>query len=468
MLQLETRVADSMARYALAPHGASLVVAVSGGADSVALLLLLAALRDQADYRLVVAHLNHSIREEAAMDARFVQELAASLDLPCQVAIADVPALAATRSISLEMAAREARYEFLEQVARQHGATRIAIAHHADDQAETLLLNLMAGTGTRGASGMQPARKLGQLDVIRPLLEIPKEELLSYLRDAGQSWCEDVTNACLDQRRNRVRHRLLPLLRAEFNPAVVEALSRFAELRRDEEAWMGQTAHALLAICRSDDGRLQATELLALPPAAQRRVMRSWLQQGGLGERRLSLETIDRALGIANMTDGSCSHDLAAGWRLVNEYGNLRMTRKSPAPPLFRERPLAIPGTTPMDELGLRVTAEEGGPLRRDRHARPGYYPRFATLRSPRPDEPPLTVRTRRPGDRITPCGMQGSRKLKNVWIDLKVPEARRDAMPVVACGDALVWVPGYCVAAEWAVQDERADRLALTIETTP
>ncbi len=469
MQKLEQRLTDIIARDALIPPSARLIVAVSGGADSVALLLLLNALRERQDYVLIVAHLNHAMREAAVSDATFVQQLALSLDLPCEVAVHDVPALATERGISLEMAAREARYEFLEHVAQQHRATHIAVAHHADDQAETLLLNLTAGSGTAGAGGMQPSRPLGDCHIVRPLLEITKAELLTYLASHDQSWCEDASNSCLDHRRNRVRHHLLPLLQAEFNPNIVAALARFSTLRREEERWMSALATEQLAACRGPSGALIADRLLALPLAAQRRVVHRWLQSCGLGARRLSQETVAGVLTFAATATGSCRHSLPGHWQILSEYGQLRTEQ---APPPHRipswEVTLALPGCTMLPLLGLQLTAVAGHGIRRDHDALPGDYPRFATIRHPRPDDLPLTVRTRRPGDRITPCGMQGSRRLKQVWIDLKVPEARRDSMPVVASGDRLVWVPGYGVAAAWAVPAADDDTLALTFEKTP
>ncbi len=469
MQQLEQRVADTIARGGLIPAGARLIVAVSGGADSVALLLLLTALRDQANYTLIVAHLNHAMREAAVADAIFVQQLAHSLDLTCELTTRDVPTLAAARGISLEMAAREARYDFLATVAQQHAATHIAVAHHADDQAETLLLNLTAGSGTAGAGGMQPSRPLGACHIVRPLLEITKAELLAYLASHHQAWCEDASNTCLDYRRNRVRHQLLPLLQAEFNPHIVGALARFSKLRREEERWMSMLAEEQLAACLDPSGGLNAERLLDRPLAAQRRIVHRWLKNCGLGARRLSQETIEGVLTFATKAAGSCRHSLPGRWQIVSEYGWLRAEQTS-APHAMApwEVLLALPGTTMLPELGLQLTARPGRGIRRDQDALPGSYPRFATIRCPEPADAPLILRTRRPGDRITPCGMPGSRKLKQVWIDLKVPQARRDSMPVVACGDSLVWVPGYGVAAAWAVLGADEANLTLTLDKPP
>ena len=318
---------------------------------------------------------------------------------------------------------------------------------------------------------------LGKFDTVQTTLQrtmegaddATKAELLTYLASHDQSWCEDASNSCLDHRRNRVRHHLLPLLEAEFNPNIVAALARFSTLRREEERWMSALATEQLAACRGPSGALIADRLLALPLAAQRRVVHRWLQSCGLGARRLSQETVAGVLTFAATATGSCRHSLPGHWQILGEYGQLRTEQ---APPPHRipswEVTLALPGCTMLPLLGLQLTAVAGHGIRRDHDALPGDYPRFATIRHPRPDDLPLTVRTRRPGDRITPCGMQGSRRLKQVWIDLKVPEARRDSMPVVASGDRLVWVPGYGVAAAWAVPAADDDTLALTLEKTP
>ena len=230
----------SVRKHGLIRRGQHVLVAVSGGADSVAMLLALDELKRLLGIRLTVAHLNHHIRgNEAKKDAEFVRKLAAGLKIPFVGGDADVPRLAKSRGLSIEMAAREARYEFLADAARKKGADVIATAHTADDQAETVLLKLCRGAGSRGLSGIPRETTINGVRVVRPLLDVTRVEIESFLRRKKQAWREDRTNRDTAYLRNRVRHELLPMLESKLNPGIREALLRTADILREEDDLLG-------------------------------------------------------------------------------------------------------------------------------------------------------------------------------------------------------------------------------------
>ena len=279
------------------PRSSTLVVGVSGGADSVALVDALASLRRRRGFRVLAAHLDHGLRPGSADDAAFCAELCRSLDVPLRVDRADVRARAARERGGLEQAARRERYAFLRRVKEEEGAVAIAVAHTRDDQAETLLLRLLRGAGATGLGGMRPRSR----DVLRPLLAVSRGEVLAQLRERGLAWREDPSNDDLDHRRNRVRHELIPYLEERFNPAIRASLARTASLLADEAAHVRREAETLLAtISREEDGALLlGRPALADAPAAVARaaIRQALLRTGGLA--RVGAVHVEGILGLA-------------------------------------------------------------------------------------------------------------------------------------------------------------------------
>jgi tRNA(Ile)-lysidine synthase len=258
-----------------------LIVAVSGGADSVALLHLLL----EAGYRnLVVAHFNHRLRGKASEgDAAFVEKLAAKLDLPCEIGEGDVRKLAASRKCSLETAAREARYSFLATVVRKHRARMVVLAHHADDQVETCLFNFLRGSGIAGLSGMKPRSKrtVGgiEMELLRPLLPSPKVELLGYLKGRKIRFREDATNSVADASRNKLRLKVLPLIEELLGPSFKGSIVRNTSLLADEEDLLSSLTQPIAL-----QEKLRVKLLRELHPALRRRVLHAWLKNRGIDE----------------------------------------------------------------------------------------------------------------------------------------------------------------------------------------
>jgi tRNA(Ile)-lysidine synthase len=265
------------------PRSAIVVAALSGGADSVALVDALASLRRRRGFQVVAAHLDHGLRPGSAEDAAFCEELCRSLDVPLRVGRADVRGRASRERGGLEQAARRERYAFLRRVKDEEAAFAIAVAHTLDDQAETLLLRLLRGAGATGLAGMRPRSR----DVLRPLLAVSRAEVLDHLRERGLGFREDPSNADLVHRRNRVRHELIPYLEERFNPRVRASLARTASVLADEAAHVRREAEALLgAISREEGGALllRRSALAEAPAAIARATIRQALARaGGLG-----------------------------------------------------------------------------------------------------------------------------------------------------------------------------------------
>ncbi len=279
------------------PRSATVVVGLSGGADSVALVDALASLRRRRGFRVLAAHLDHGLRPGSAADAAFCAEVCRSLDVPLRVGRADVRTRASRERGGLEQAARRERYAFLRRVRDEEGAVAIAVAHTRDDQAETLLLRLLRGSGATGLGGMRPRRG----DVVRPLLGVSRGEVLAHLRERGLAFREDPSNADLVHRRNRVRHELIPYLEERFNPKVRASLARTASVLADEAAHVRREAEALLAAISREEGgavHLRRSALAEAPTAVARAAIRQALVRAG-GLARVGAVHVEGILELA-------------------------------------------------------------------------------------------------------------------------------------------------------------------------
>lgn len=455
------------------PRGAAVVVAVSGGADSMALLHAFHALAPRQGWRLTVAHLHHGIRgARADEDARFVRQAVRRLRLPCVVGRADVPALARRRGVSLEMAARTARYAFLLRTARRAGADVVATAHTADDQAETVLLKLLRGAGRTGLSGIAPETAVGGCRVVRPLLGVSRSAILAYLRQAGAAWREDETNADRSFLRNRVRHDLLPLLEREFNPRIRETLNRMSRIFAAEDEWLEELAARSAADCevpapgRDATGTALACDRLRrLPLAVRRRVLRHWLIRRGVPESCLDFETLERVTALNDAARGNKVLLLGEGCRVRRSYGRLHLGAADPAASSAFMAVLRVPGTTLIPGAGWRIVTRLAPGLVKERAPCAGTLPARASFSAAAWDRQAIAVRPWKAGDRMAPWGLAGTKKIQDILVDQKVPRAERQRLPVFESGGEIVWLPGYRVARSWAVTDPDALNLQVRIE---
>ena len=433
-------VGRTIARHHLLSPRESVLVAVSGGPDSVALLATLLEL-NPGGWRIGVGHVDHRLRGlESLRDRRFVERLAARLGCEFYVAEARV-----TRGANLEERAREARYGALFDLARRNRYRTIATAHTLDDQAETVLHRLARGAGSAGLAGIARKRVDG---VVRPLLDVARKDVLRFLRRRGLGHRVDRTNASPRFTRNRIRRRVLPLLARELNPAIHAALGRAADLIRDDDAVLETAARARLRRIRSAAG-LDCSHLRHLAPALQRRVVRLWIaaERGGL--RAVGLEHVERVRTIACEGRDGARISLPGGL-VTRVRGRLRW---GGLPPVRRRRfvrELPREGSLSVEGWCFEVRRVERGAV-------PARW--RAVFDLAQLDGRRLEVRSPRPGDRIRPLGLGGTKKLQDVFVDAKVPRAERSVWPLLTGRGRILWVPGL-VRSEEALASERSERL--------
>jgi tRNA(Ile)-lysidine synthase len=326
--QLHQRVRRTIERYALCPPGSHVLVAISGGSDSVALLFLLRDLAENGQFTVAgLAHVNHRLRPTADRDEQFCRDLADRLHLRIAVKKEDVRGYARGRNLSVEDAARRIRYDFLEQAAGAFGADRIAVGHTQDDQAETLLLKLIRGAGLTGLAGIRQRR--GR--IIRPLLDAARSDLRKYLADIGQEWIEDESNEDLANPRNRIRHRVLPELDRAAGTSTRSAIARAAGLAREDTEWLDELAerrYEQLAQPSEDGVTIEAAALAAEPPPVRRRVLLKALRVAA-GGREVGLDHVEAASAAV---DGSAGGADFPGGRMELRRGKLVLIQQKPAP----------------------------------------------------------------------------------------------------------------------------------------
>lgn len=458
------RVKSGITKHGLFSAGEHVLVGVSGGADSVCLLFVLNALAPSLRLQLTAAHLNHGIRKPgAAKDEAFVGELAARLGVRLVTQRVHVPRRARNAGVSLEMAAREARYTFFSHWARRTGATTVATAHTADDQAETVLLKLARGAGPTGLSGIARETVLRGWRIVRPLLDFSHDEICAFLRSQGVGWREDETNRDVTFLRNRVRHDILPLLEKNLNPAIRQSLIRTAEILAAEDRWLTEISREALRDCRSSvHGALSVSRLNVYRLAARRRVLMLWLREEGVPADRVDFDLIERLNALlAGRTGGRTR--VGASLVVTRSYDHL-VVAESPSPEgdvNFR-KPLPVPGEISLPEVGICFRATLGPGVERPRGGKPGDLPARASISKRAVGRKRLYIRFRRTGDRIKPMGMRGSRKLQDIFVDAKVPRACRSRIPVVECGGEIIWIPGYRVARGWDVRPSEKNAIQI------
>ncbi len=456
---LPDRVLKFIRGHRLITEGGKLVVAVSGGPDSVCLLHILLGLRDRLGITLHVAHLNHRLRgAESDADASYVAGLARKFDLPCTVERRDVKAYQKSRLLSLEEAAREVRYSFLAEVAEATGADSVAVGHTLDDHVETILMHLIRGSGTRGLRGLQPSSQLhfgkAALTVIRPLLEVSRKETAAHCRRYRLRPRLDTSNLSGSPLRNKIRQQLIPLLES-YNPQVTDALLRTARIAADDLAILEEDALKLgrhLLKEQGDTVILDKENFSKLPAALQHHLLRSAIEKllGNLMD--IESRHIAEIMAALNKPAGKVI-TLPDGLTFTIEYDRYLLgsdpAALSPFPSIENERDLQIPGTTALpgwhvvaDVIKQKPVEEEGD----------GYTAYFDFDRT----GDKLTMRPRRPGDRFQPLGMSQPKKLNEFMIDSKIPRAWRRRVPIVCSPEQVIWVVGWRI-------DERTKVTAAT-----
>ena len=516
--RLEKEVAAALGRAGYSGNDTQLVVGVSGGVDSVSLIICLSRIQKDQRLRLHVAHLNHQARgKEAYRDAQFVSDLAQRLGLDANIEEGDVPAYQKEQRISsFEQAAREVRYRFLAGVAQTVGATAVAVAHTSDDLAETLLLHILRGSGTRGLQGMAElspwpgpllnqsmlnqrnpsSSEEGKLLLFRPLLGLAKTDTLRYCQGLGQGYREDSSNDSTEFTRNRIRLSLLPLLETEFNPKVRESLVRLSRAAALELEYLDGEADILWRRITVETGEgidFRLPELSEAHPALQRLVLRKGYSKLAGDARQLTQRHLDAMAHLVRSTPRSKSAgrslDLPRAIKLHRSYDYLRLSREASLPCPFPhidwgiDRAECLPSPHPngnpanvragLWEIALRIVDRSQVGFVGGAGPKPGFGSvsegnSWTAYLDRESIGNQLQVRTWIPGDRFQPLGMAGYKKLQDFFTDAQVPREWRQRIPLLVTERGIAWVVGYRIA-DWARvnDDNRQGKQAIEVVFT-
>ena len=454
------RFKADIAKKELVFRGETIVLAVSGGPDSLCLLHLFNRLASEDSLRLVVAHLNHGLRPEAALEEAGVAALAACMSLPFMTKRINIRSYKKKFGLSEEAAGRRARYRFLLQVARNCQAEAIALGHHRDDQAETVLLNLLRGSGIDGLSGMLPLRLINGVKLIRPLLDFRRSEIETYCLEHDLKPYTDSSNLETDYTRNKIRLELIPHLEERYNPRIREALAGLAELAAEDRFYFEHLARkkaGRLAERRGNYILLDLSSLNALPRAISSRVLRLLLRRYRNGQE-LGRAHLNQLLKLAGEGKTGARLNLPGGLRAYRAKDDLILARKNDLKPeKIGEQELVIPGLTALPgrkAISARLAQKDG--LNWPPQCSSAYLD-YDTIPSGR-----IVIRSRKPGDRFHPHGATGSKKLKSFLIDQKVDQIFRDTLPLVTIGSEIIWVAGLRIAHPYRVTNKTVKVLCL------
>ena len=431
-------------KYHMFEERSRVIAAVSGGADSVCLLSLLIECREKLCVHVSALHVHHGLRgEEADRDARFVQELCSRLGVPCQVVWADAAGYAKAEGLSLEEAGREIRYRAFEEEADRIGADRIAVAHHSGDNAETILHNLMRGSGLKGMGGIPPVR--GR--IVRPLLCFTREEILSYLEERGISYCTDSTNLANDYTRNKLRNQVLPMVKNLINPRAEENINHAGLLIAQADEYLSNQAKLWLkryGVFETERSGVALDAFLDQPP-----ILRSYAVMHLIGGMSSSLKDItsrhiEQVCGLALKDVGSRA-DLPYGLLARRDYLTLWIESK--------KRDISVDIELP--KLNITVFPyEKSREIPKNRYTKWFDYDRIKGT---------VSVRMRRTGDYITIPG--GRKTVKSYMIDEKIPREERDRIPLLADGDHIIWIIGYRISEYYKVTEDTKKVLQVQLD---
>ncbi len=465
-LNVEQQVLEFCERNSLLGQNDQIVVGVSGGFDSLCLLHLLKTFSARFALKLTVAHLNHQLRsDEAQLDEKFVRDTAGRWQLPLVVDRQPVAELAAQRHQSIEEAARQVRYDFLQGVAREVGANKIAVGHNADDQAETVLMHFLRGTGLSGLRGMLPivqmerggpeAEGVTGLWLIRPLLETSRADIEAYCQAHRLTPRQDQSNADITFFRNRLRHELIPYLKS-YNPNINQVLRRTAKVAAaDLELLDGQTALAWQSVAQAAADRIifDLPGWLNLPLALKRSTLRRAVQALRHSLRDIGFEHIEWAIEVVESGQTGAKASLPGGLLLTRSYQTFTIAAQNAAIETETSVPymapdqvvtIAIPGVTPLPGTGWQLRAKLMAPAGLNPQQISQVNRWEAYLDADVVGKAPV-LRTRRPGDTFFPFGLgEHSQKVQDFMINAKIPAARRPHVPLLAANNQILWICGY------------------------
>lgn len=451
-------VRDTMRKYQMVRQGDTVVVAVSGGPDSMVLLHVLNQLKEELHLQLQVVHVNHMFRgEQARQEAQMVADYARTLGLPVRVFQEDVPALIKQSKDSKQAVARTVRYRCIEQVANEVGAQRIATGHHADDQAETVLMHLLRGTGLTGLQGMLPVR---QERYIRPLFEVTRQEIEQYCQEENLPFALDPSNASNVYTRNRIRNQVLPLLQC-INPGIVSTLNRLAKIAQAEGEYLERQTQALVksmvSCVQPGVYQISVVDLLDTDIALQRRIMR-WLLAELRGQSvNTDFDEVERILSLATLKSSGQVLRLAKDIWVRRSYNQLIFGNTEEGSVSSYVYALPVPGRVVVPEAGVVIEAT----LMKDGEQKAHTF----ALDFHKTGEE-LIIRNRQPGDRFRPQGATGGKKLKDWLIDQKIDRLERDRLPLIVKGEQVVTVGNLRANEQFVVSAETSVVLAIDVQS--
>lgn len=453
------RVLTTIRKHQMLNRGDKVLVAVSGGPDSVALLHFLTQVKPVYDLTLHVFHLNHMIRgREADKDAQFVAEFANKLGVPSTPMRFDVPAFMKREKLSLEEAAREARYELMDKLASEIKASKIALGHHADDQVETFLMRLIRGSGLKGLLSILPVRN----HYIRPFIEVSKEEIIDYINENGLEYRLDASNEDLSILRNKIRRELVPLI-SSYNPQFKPVLLRTIEVVREDQLHLEElTSEVFNVLAETGEGiaRIPVQGVIAQSIALRRRLMRKCISWVKTDLRGIDFKHIENILSNIEEAPAQFELELPGNIIVFTEYEHLVFARRE----LFELAPvepirLEVPGITRVGTLGVEIDAQltSSANLEFERNGRVAHLDADKI-----PAE--LFVRTRRPGDSFKPFGMTKDKKLQDFFVDEKVPKRERDRVPIIASDGDIIWIAGFRIDERFKITEKTKRVLVLRL----
>lgn len=474
---LLNKIQDTIQKYNLVKSGAKIILAVSGGPDSILLLTVFAKLRKKYNLDLSVLHINHLIRKSAARkEADFVKKLSAKLKIPFYYYEKDAPAFAKEHKLSLEEAARNIRRAVYGELLKKLGADSLATGHNSDDQAETVLMRIIRGTSPAGLGGMKPASGF----IIRPLIELPRAEITAYLEKNKIKFKTDESNKDIKFFRNKIRHKLLPLLKKEYNPNIIEALITLARLAEEDEDCYSKAA---LALCAQSSAKNEAKTELDLRviagqhPALLKRIIKTAVKSRLGHAQDITNYHYEKIYELIKEQKGLKKLHMPNDLVVEKQYDKL-IIKTVGADPCVRpeqrdvcpeskdvshsfNKPVefTVPGVYKFDGWGLELhcavhhTVHGCGIVKEIETAdtatslvRTAYFD-FDKIKTNK-----LALRSRKDGDYFAPSGMRGKKKIKDFFIDLKIPRDLRDKIPLITANNEIIWVVGYRTSDKYKV----------------
>ncbi len=447
-------VRQTISDHQMYTQGDSVLMAVSGGPDSVALAHVLLTLAAEYSLRPAIAHLNHGLRGSASdRDAAFVISFARQLGIPIYTEKKDVHAYQQSHRLSLEEAGRRLRYDYFETISAKYGFNKIALGHHSDDNAELVLLNLLRGSGPLGLSGIAPVR--GD-NIVRPLIRLRRSEIIDYLAEKNVPYVTDESNIDPTHKRNRIRHHLIPELQTTYNPKIIEALNRLGEITRAEDQWIDNALESDFEQCVSFRADQQISLALPhfnqLPKAVKRRIVRKAILVVKNDLRRITLLHVDAILNLSEIGRVSGRLNLPDGILVKKDTAALTIVKRINAGKRQEDRKLQtwsadyqyripVAGTLIIKEahasINLCEINADDVPDLRETEAHVAYFDLDRLLF-------PLLVRNQRPGDRFSPLGLKGTQKVKKYFINNKIPPAQRRNCPLLLSEGNIIWIAGH------------------------